>query len=357
MIKNNFMVAILLVTIIFFVTACSSEGSTEPVKNFETEKPVPVNAPNQELILYSTPAKYSYENFLHDVKILCDKYPAQVQAVPLCTTIDGREVLDLVVGNGDKHILIFGAMHAREYITTQIVMRQVCDALEVLNGNGGNYNGVDKKTLLEGVTIHFVPLSNPDGVQISQFGLNGLTNENIRNKVAAMGNGDFEQWKANANGVDLNRNFDADWQSFYGSQYPSSERYKGTYPGSEPESAALINLVNDYNVERTISYHSCGDVVYWYYKQQGAVLEESKRFAKRISDETGYYLDADYTALDPAGFKDWAVYKLGIPSITIETGAENGASIAVPVPINRFNNIWQRNKNVVYATIYNLKYE
>ena len=86
-------------------------------------------------------------------------------------------------------------------------------------------------------------------------------------------------------------------------------------------------------------------------------MEESKKFAQKISSETGYYLDSDYTAVDAAGFKDWAVYKMGIPSITIETGAENGASVVGVVPISRFNNIWQRNKNVVYATVYNLKYE
>ena len=355
--RNKFVVAAFLVAIIFFITACSSEGSTEPAKNFPAEIPTAEKNSRPNLIIYSTPAKYSYLDLVSDIQQLQNFYGNIIQVSSLCTTSDGREVFDIVVGSGDNQILIFGAMHAREYITIQIVMRQLCETIDVINGAGGSYNGIDLKTLLEDATIHFVPNSNPDGVAISQFGLSGLKNENVRNKVASMLNGDFEQWKANANGVDLNRNFDADWQNYYGAQYPGSERYKGKFPGSEPESAALIRLMKDYQIKRSISYHSCGDVIYWYYKQQGAVLEESKKFAQRISNETGYYLDADYTALDPAGFKDWAVYKLGVPSITIETGAENGASIVAPVPISRFNNIWQRNKNVVYATIYNLKYE
>ena len=366
--KNTIMVAALLVTIIFFCLGCMSTEATEPQNNIqmnvETEN-VTENAnsslgvpkvPRQNLIVYSTPAKYSYQDLVSDIQQLQNLYGNIVQVSSLCTTLDGREVFDVTVGTGDNHILIFGAMHAREYITIQIVMRQLCDAIDAMNGYGGTYQGISTAELLQDVTIHFVPNSNPDGVAISQFGLSSINSDSIRQKVSAMG-GDFEQWKANANGVDLNRNFDADWQNYHGSQYPSSERYKGIYPGIELESAALIKLVKDYNVKRTISYHSCGEVIYWYYKQQGAVFEESKRFAQRISGETGYYLDADYTALDPAGFKDWAVYKLGIPSLTIETGAENGASIVAPVPISRFNNIWQRNKNVVYATIYNLKYE
>lgn len=154
----------------------------------------------------------------------------------------------------------------------------------------------------------------------------------------------------------MNRNFDAGWYEFAGSPAPSSERYKGTYPGSEPEAAALIRLTQDYQLKRAISYHTCGALIYWYYKQSGSVLEESKKFAQAISRTTGYYLDDDYTAIDAAGYKDWAVYKLGVPSITIECGAESGDYVN-PVPQYRFNEIWARNKDVVLATAYNLKFE
>ena len=67
-------------------------------------------------------------------------------------------------------------------------------------------------------------------------------------------------------------------------------------------------------------------------------------------------MNSDYTSLDAAGYKDWAVYKMGIPSITIEVGNENGGGIINPVPIEYFDSIWQRNKNVVYAAVYDVKY-
>lgn len=311
----------------------------------------------QDLIIYTSPAKYSYENFMHDVDILRTTYPSQVQVLKLCNTPDGREVVDIVLGdlNGNNQILIFGAMHAREYITMQVVMRQLCETLAALNGEGGTYRGVSTAKLLQGLTIHFIPNSNPDGVAISQFGLNGINNSLLRSKIATM-TSDFEQWKANATGVDLNRNFDAGWHEFVGEPYPASERYKGTSPGSEPESAALIRLTQDYHIKRAISYHTCGALIYWYYKQSGNVLAESQKFANEISSATNYPLDDDYTAVDAAGYKDWAVYKLGVPSITIEVGAESG-DLVNPVPQSRFNSIWQRNKNVVYAMAYNLKYE
>ena len=348
--------AALLTAIFFCGFGCMSEGTADseeiPAENISDT----IKFPRKDLIVYSEPEKYSYENLLNDIKILRETYPSQIQVLKLCDTPDGREVIDIVVGdlNGANQILIFGAMHAREYITMQVVMRQLCESLDALNGNGGTYRGISAAELLQGLTIHFVPDSNPDGVAISQFGLSGIKNPTIRQQVSAM-SGDLEQWKANARGVDLNRNFDADWAEFVGSPYPAPERYKGNYPGSEPEAAALINLTQDYHIKRAISYHTCGALIYWYFKQSGSVLAESQKFAQEISHTTGYYLDEDYTAVDAAGYKDWAVYKLGVPSITIEVGAENGDYVN-PVPQRQFKTIWERNKNVVYATAYDLKY-
>ena len=357
---------VILVSVTILVTGCTESKAEEnlqveeqkisaPVQE-EKNLPAPKKLSEENLIINSTPEKYSYDNLVSDIEKIKNICP-QVQVQSLGTTFDGREVFDLVVGDlaSDKHILIFGAMHAREYITTQIVMRQFCNAVDAVNGFGGDYKSIPTAELLQGVAIHFVPMNNPDGVSISQFGLNGLKSPELRAKVSAMSN-NFSEWKANAAGVDLNRNFDAGWQEFGGSPYPSSERYKGAFPGSEPEAAALINLLQKYPVKRTISYHTCGALIYWYYKQSGNVLAESEKFANTISRETGYYLDSDYTSVDAAGFKDWAVYKKNIPSLTIETGAERGGVVGV-VPVSRFAEMWNRNKNVVYATIYNLKYE
>lgn len=312
----------------------------------------------RELIINLTPRQYTYEDMEYDISELKKICGDTITVEALCDTPDGRKVYDVVVGDpqGENQMLVFGAMHAREYITSQVVMRQLCGCIDAVNGYGGDYNGIPLKELLDNTTIHFIPMSNPDGVTLSQLGLDGIQTESVKNTLTEIGIGNYEQWKANANGVDLNRNFDAGWSEFKGSAAPSSDRYKGSAPGSEPEAAALIKLTQDYNMKRTISYHTCGALIYWYYKQEGAVLDESKAFAKRISDETGYRLDSDYTSVDAAGYKDWAVYKMGIPSLTIEVGNENGGGIINPVPIEQFDSVWNRNKNVVYAMAYDLKY-
>lgn len=336
---------------------CNGAASSQ----FEPQSDVsPVPISEQDLTINLTPEKYSYDDFVGDIHKLQSNCSGKMQCVKLCDTHDGRGVYDIVLGdpNGSNQVLIFGAMHAREYITSQVVMRQLCDALDVLNGfDTGTYRDQSKKTLLENCTVHFIPMNNPDGVSISQFGLSGIHDANLRNNVAAMADDDYERWKANGAGVDLNRNFDAGWYEFEGAPAPAAERYKGAFPGSEPEAAALIELTKKYNIRRAISYHTCGALIYWYYMQSGDVLDESRRFASLISEETGYPMDDDYTAVDAAGYKDWAVYKMGVPAITIEIGAEGGGSIENPVPIYRFGDIWEQNQNVVYAMAYSLQDE
>ena len=352
--------AIMLLSVLI-LTGCAKapripdESSTQGEITAET---LPDNT-EKPLIVLSEPDMYTYDNLMSDVASLQQTYTDKIQVLKLCETADGRDVCDIVVGNQqcENQMLILGAMHAREYITSQLVMRQLLDCLDVLYGsNGEEFNGLAKKEILDGITIHFIPMSNPDGVTISQLGPEAIRNQSLRDSILNLGIDDYSQWKANAEGVDLNRNFDAGWTEYTGATYPSSERYKGEYPGSAPEAAALIKLTNDYNFKRTISYHTCGSLIYWYYKQNGQVLEKSRSFAQRISNETGYVMDGNYQAVDAAGYKDWAVYKKSIPSLTIEVGDENGYGIINPVPMSRFGDIWQRNKNVVYAASYDLKY-
>lgn len=198
--------------------------------------------------------------------------------------------------------------------------------------------------------IHVMPMVNPDGVAISQKGLSGLQTEEMRTKVTGIAALDGQEaqgdylinWKSNGCGIDLNRNFDALWDSYADPVgHPSSSHYKGPYPGSEKETDAMITLTEEQNFARTVSYHAQGNVIYWYFGQEGQLYEDTKAFGERISALTGYVMDADYQSLDPAGYKDWAISQKGIPSLTIEVGRDT-----VPVPEEQFDEIWNANKNV-----------
>lgn len=72
--------------------------------------------------------------------------------------------------------------------------------------------------------------------------------------------------------------------------------------------------------------------------------------ANRVSELTGYRLDGNFQALDTAGYKDWAISKLGIPSLTIEAGHGDN-----PVDPAQMDAIWRENRDVVPMTLKLLK--
>lgn len=274
--------------------------------------------------------------------------------------MDGRELYHFIIGklDAENQIFISAGIHAREYITCQLVMKQTVTFLQKLVKND-TYGSQTYQQLMENSAVHVVPMINPDGVSISQLGLEGIQNVSVLEHVkdiAQMDGASLEgsylvRWKSNANGVDLNRNFDALWESYHDNKgHPSSDHYKGTNPGSEIESAALIQLTEEEKFSRIVTYHSQGSVIYWYFGQSGELLDTTKAFAERIAASTGYYTDANYENLDPAGYKDWAIDHCGIPSITIEVGRDTS-----PVPMEQFEEIWLRNESVWEETLLDSK--
>ena len=60
--------------------------------------------------------------------------------------------------------------------------------------------------------------------------------------------------RINANGVDLNRNFDADWEN--GTSDKSNTTYRGDAPMSEPESIVCDNIIKRENPNFVIDFHN-----------------------------------------------------------------------------------------------------
>ncbi len=343
--------------------------NTETAVAVYTEEPIQTEAVQEtertaksiykELIVDTRPHAYTYNDMEQDMKALCETYPEFVSLTSIGQTMDGRNVYDMVIGdiNTSEHLMIQGSIHAREYMTTQLVMMQACDFIRALADGNGEYKGISYNNLFSNKAIHVIPMVNPDGVSISQLGMDGVNNSATKDRLLEIAAKDGEsldnayylrQWKANANGVDLNRNFDALWDQYTGPSHPSSDRYKGTNPGSENESAALIALTEQYNFVRTISYHTYGQVIYWYFGQTGVLRDETLSLAQEVAEVTGYDTDSNYEALDPAGYKDWAISKMSIPSLTIEVGyGEN------PLPYEQLDSVYSRNKSVWAAVLYN----
>lgn len=320
-----------------------------------------VNAAETEApVVQVSNLKYSYEQLQQDLHVLKERYPEQMQMNSLGTTADGRDITEVILGdvNAEHHILIQATMHAREYMNTVLAMNQIEDYLR--DRENRSYAGQTWKEIFENVCLHIIPMVNPDGVAVSQDGIDGISDEKLRDLLEqcyqtdiANGKGSsdmiqyFREWKANAEGVDLNRNFDAGWDTYTGASGPSAECYKGTAPASEPEAQAVLSVAQNYDLDCCIAYHSYGNLIYWNYGSQGTVLEADLQLAQCVSDVTGYEMHSTVQdATDAAGCSDYFVLNLGIPAVTIENGGSE-----CPMPIEEYQPMYQRNQNLWAAVV------
>lgn len=301
---------------------------------------------DDELSITEVSDSYSYEQMLSDIDSFCEAYPSKITKDIIGYSEEGREIPVLIIGDlsSDYHVLIQGAMHGREHATACVIMSQI----EYILSNGNQaFSGSTVDEMMQGVCFHVIPMSNPDGVIISQSGfLNDEQRDMYRNdlNLGLTSYSSYEYallWKANANGVDLNRNFDAEWASVENHANPSAEKYKGGSPLDQSESAALAEYTMIYDFSATISYHSSGSLIYYEFGDDPTVIQNSLRLAEAVNAVTGYDIVVD-DSLSAGGYKDWAMSALKIPSITIEIGCENS-----PLFYREYYTMYERNKFVM----------
>ncbi len=200
-------------------------------------------------------------------------------------------------------------------------------------------NNISIRNLLNYVTFVFVPLVNPDGANLV-INKGEFISKEYKDK-SYIEESLFESWKANINGVDLNRNYPTMYPSSDSIKNPAYKYYKGPYYFSEPETKALKYLTEKYNFDGTISYHSSGEVIFWQYNQLD--IERDLCIASKISKETGYDLEIEEEPVAGSGYKDWFIENYKRPALTIEISPYVGER---KVPIENYKDIFERNKNV-----------
>lgn len=280
-------------------------------------------------------ASYAYETLLSDAAALASLYPELVEVENIGVSELGREIPVLRLGPSDAayHVLLQGAIHGREHMTAWLLMALADDwAGRGLPGDGA-------------ICWHIVPMANPDGVAISQSGaLNeaqlAIYDADVQAGHTTLDVADYAQrWKANGRGTDLNRNFPAGWEPTARRAAPSSERYGGEAPFSAAETEALRAYTLRFPFAATVSYHAYGSLIYAGYGDAQPVNDRSASLAGSISLATGYPPEGG--GADGAGYKDWAVAELDIPSVTVEIGCE-----AAPLAERELYSVFVRNRTV-----------
>ncbi len=223
----------------------------------------------------------------------------------------GKDIYALRVGNGKKAVFL-GAHHGLEYITAEVL---------TLFAERYFLDIKDRE-------LYFIPILNPDGVDIAT----GNISKSLKEKLEKMCDLPLSRsWQANARGVDLNHNFDANWQN-NSVKKPSNTRYGGVCPESEPETQAIVKFLREILPQILISFHSQGEVIY--YDFDSKIPPHSYFLALLFSLASGYKMENPILEASFGGLKDWYIKEFNLPAFTVEVGKGKN-----PLPLSDAENI------------------
>ena len=135
-------------------------------------------------------------------------------------SVKGSPITAVIYGSGKKRVILFGGIHGNE-VNSSILAKALMGSL-------------GQEPVAEGLTVIIVPDANPDGL--------------------------FANKRINARGVDINRNFPStSWRR----DYPDDYRFPGSEPASEPETRAIMSLIEKYPPDYIITLHAALGCVNW----------------------------------------------------------------------------------------------
>lgn len=271
------------------------------------------------------PSYKSIDEIEYDINRLHAKHSRIVKIEQIGTStsfrmpIWGVKISDNTARREDEpRILFVGVHHAREPIGANIcisLLKKLC-----------RLYGKDKDVTrwVDSMEIWLVPVVNPDGYKY-------VLENNLR----------FPWWRKNLrdndgdgvfnplyDGVDLNRNYDYNWEDG-GDGKPSSWFYRGQQPFSENETQAVMELARRENFVIGISYHSYGESILFpwgNYKKPPdieLIVDIASEMASKIRRQSGH---GRYSILPLNGrvgqSSIWMYGQLRVIDYIVEVGTE-----------------------------------
>jgi len=176
---------------------------------------------------------WTWEEVQRRLDRLAAGFPGVVELRPVGQTVQGRPLRALIAGNRGHVLVLLGSVHAGEAGAELLI-----PAFEHVVRN--------RRALLDRVGLAVLPCVNAD-----------------QRQRLALGHPPY--LRTNANGVDLNRNFPADWETVhygYGliTSDPESMTYRGATSGSEPETQAVMRLLEKLKPAAVVAFHHLASI-------------------------------------------------------------------------------------------------
>ena len=328
---------------------CSCEHLPEedlPPEQTVTPSAAAAHTPPQPQYAVDPTKPYTYEMMIEDAAELETMYNSDIDVSSIGSSVEGRDITLIKMGRGENKILLVGSHHAREYISTSYLMNMI-DKYMYAQKTGASIGDYDIKDLLSTVTVYIVPMLNPDGVNLVINGRDSVADVVAVSNMAMLKD-TYAEWKANINGVDLNRQYPCYWEIKSSSTFvPSSEMYKGTESATEPEVVAMMRLCQNNTFLLAASFHTKGEIIYW--ADSGTVdkIDAAQQIAEDIAQSSGYDLmpPSKDPAVYGAGFENWFRLEFEKPGFCIELTPSDGTSL--PHDDSAFDSlVWQKSKEL-----------
>jgi predicted deacylase len=215
------------------------------------------------------------------------------------TSVQGRDIESYTFGSGDTHLLFVGGMHGGYEWNSVLLAYQMIDHLEA-----------NPEILETEQKVTIIPDLNPDGTFLATGKTGRFTLNDISNPSTRLADGRF-----NANGVDLNRNFDCKWSPQ--STWREATVSAGSQAFSEPEAIALRDFVLENTPDAVLFWHSQADNVYASECEEG-ILPETLALMSTYAKASGYGEVAKFDAYPITGDAEGWLASIGIPAVTVE---------------------------------------
>ncbi len=224
-----------------------------------------------------------------------DPYPMESK---IGKSVQGRDIMSYTYGDGTTTILFLGGIHGGYEWNSVLLAYQLMD---FLNANTGAIPASER--------VVIIPDANPDAV-FKAVGVEG------RFTLADVPLGkDLSADRANADGVDLNRNFDCNWSGK--GVWQGKPEKTGTAAFSEPETQAIRDFVTANKPSAVVFWHSAAGAVYASQCGKG-ILPQTISIMNAYAKAAGYPAVKTFDAYTVTGAgEDWLA-SIGIPAITVE---------------------------------------
>ncbi len=213
-------------------------------------------------------------------------------------SVEGKDIVAYHFGTGEKEILFVGGIHGGYEWNTTLLAYELTDYLKA-----------NPNTIPTSVKVTVIPVLNPDGLNKVVGTSSRFTLASVPNTESATVPGRF-----NANNVDLNRNFDCDWQTT--ATWQNKAVSGGNAVFSEPESLAVKNYIEAKNPKAVIVYYSAAGGVFSSNCHNG-VLPETNSLTNTYAKASGYPAYEEFNFYEITGdMVNWLAKK-NIPSISV----------------------------------------